>query len=54
MTVHEAVALEEQPLQPGHERVAPRAGRRPDVAIEHLYSPFTDEKNRALHQWFEY
>src|ERR1700738_1211936 len=26
----------------------------PDVAIEHLYSPFTDEKNRALHQWFEY
>src|ERR1700675_2046791 len=26
----------------------------PDVAIEHLYSPFTDGKNRALHQWFEY
>src|SRR5713226_2345676 len=26
----------------------------PDVAIEHLYSPFTDEKNQALQQWFEY
>jgi aldehyde dehydrogenase (NAD+) len=26
----------------------------PDVAIEHLYSPFTDEKNRALAQWFDY
>jgi aldehyde dehydrogenase (NAD+) len=26
----------------------------PDVAIEHLYSPFTDEKNRALQGWFEY
>ena len=26
----------------------------PDVAIEHLYSPFTDEKNRALTGWFEY
>jgi aldehyde dehydrogenase (NAD+) len=26
----------------------------PDVAIEHLYSPFTDEKNRALKGWFEY
>jgi aldehyde dehydrogenase (NAD+) len=26
----------------------------PNVAIEHLYSPFTDEKNRALHGWFEY
>src|SRR6202163_4721811 len=26
----------------------------PDVEIEHLYPPFTDEKNRALHQWFEY
>jgi aldehyde dehydrogenase (NAD+) len=25
-----------------------------DVAIEHLYSPFTDEKNRALQGWFEY
>jgi aldehyde dehydrogenase (NAD+) len=26
----------------------------PNVAIEHLYSPFTDEKNRALQGWFEY
>jgi len=26
----------------------------PDVAIEHLYSPFTDEKNKALKGWFEY
>jgi aldehyde dehydrogenase (NAD+) len=26
----------------------------PDVAIEHLYSPFTDEKNEALKGWFEY
>ena len=26
----------------------------PDVAIEHLYSPFTDEKNKALQGWFEY
>ena len=26
----------------------------PDVAIDHLYSPFTDEKNRALQGWFEY
>jgi aldehyde dehydrogenase (NAD+) len=26
----------------------------PDVAIEHLYSPFTDEKNRQLAGWFEY
>ena len=26
----------------------------PDFAIEHLYSPFTDEKNRALQGWFEY
>jgi aldehyde dehydrogenase (NAD+) len=26
----------------------------PDVAIEHLYSPFTDGKNRALKLWFEY
>jgi len=26
----------------------------PDVAIEHLYSPFTDEKNNALKGWFEY
>jgi aldehyde dehydrogenase (NAD+) len=26
----------------------------PDVAVEHLYSPFTDEKNKALKGWFEY
>ena len=26
----------------------------PGVAIEHLYSPFTDEKNKALKGWFEY
>src|SRR5271169_5019834 len=26
----------------------------PDVAIEHLYSPFTKAKNRALAGWFEY
>src|SRR5712675_2218555 len=26
----------------------------PDVAIEHLYSPYTDDKNRALQGWFEY
>jgi aldehyde dehydrogenase (NAD+) len=26
----------------------------PDVAIDHLYSPFSDEKNKALQQWFEY
>ncbi len=26
----------------------------PDVAIEHLYSPFTDEKNQALKGWFDY
>ena len=26
----------------------------PDVAIDHLYSPFTEEKNRALQGWFEY
>src|SRR3981189_2961170 len=26
----------------------------PDVAIEHLYSPFTDDKNRELAGWFEY
>jgi aldehyde dehydrogenase (NAD+) len=26
----------------------------PDVAIEHLYSPFTDEKNRELKGWFDY
>ena len=26
----------------------------PEVAIEHLYSPFTDEKNKALQGWFDY
>src|SRR5271155_3350004 len=26
----------------------------PDVAIEHLYSPFTEEKNKQLAGWFEY
>jgi len=26
----------------------------PNIAIEHLYSPFTDEKNRELAGWFEY
>ncbi|MDB5576557.1 MAG: aldehyde dehydrogenase [Bradyrhizobium sp.] len=26
----------------------------PDVAIEHLYSPFTNEKNQALAGWFKY
>jgi aldehyde dehydrogenase (NAD+) len=26
----------------------------PDVAIDHLYSPFTDEKNRVPQGWFEY
>jgi aldehyde dehydrogenase (NAD+) len=26
----------------------------PEVAIEHLYSPFTNEKNQALKGWFEY
>jgi aldehyde dehydrogenase (NAD+) len=26
----------------------------PEVAIEHLYSPFTTEKNLALKGWFEY
>jgi len=26
----------------------------PDVAIEHLYSPFSDAKNQALKGWFEY
>jgi hypothetical protein len=25
----------------------------PDVAIEHLYSPFNDAKNQALKGWFE-
>ena len=26
----------------------------PDVAIDHLYSPFNDAKNQALKGWFEY
>jgi len=26
----------------------------PDVAMGHLYSPYTAEKNAALKQWFEY
>jgi aldehyde dehydrogenase (NAD+) len=26
----------------------------PEVSIEHLYSPFTNEKNQALKGWFEY
>jgi aldehyde dehydrogenase (NAD+) len=26
----------------------------PEVAIEHLYPPFTDNKIRALQGWFEY
>jgi acyl-CoA reductase-like NAD-dependent aldehyde dehydrogenase len=26
----------------------------PDAAIDHLFSPFTGEKNQALQQWFEY
>jgi aldehyde dehydrogenase (NAD+) len=26
----------------------------PDVAIDHLYSPFTEAKNRELAGWFEY
>jgi aldehyde dehydrogenase (NAD+) len=26
----------------------------PDAAIDHLYSPYTAEKNAALKQWFEY
>lgn len=26
----------------------------PDVAIDHLYSPFDDAKNQALQGWFEY
>jgi aldehyde dehydrogenase (NAD+) len=27
---------------------------RPDVAIEHLFPPYTEEKVKALSQWFEY
>src|ERR1700691_356281 len=26
----------------------------PDVAIEYLFPPYTDEKVKALRQWFEY
>jgi aldehyde dehydrogenase (NAD+) len=26
----------------------------PDVAIDHLFPPYTDEKNRALSLWFDY
>jgi hypothetical protein len=26
----------------------------PDVAIDHLFPPYTDEKDEALKQWFEY
>jgi aldehyde dehydrogenase (NAD+) len=26
----------------------------PDVAIEHLFPPYTKEKVKALSQWFEY
>ena len=26
----------------------------PDVAIDHLFPPYTEEKNQALKQWFEY
>jgi aldehyde dehydrogenase (NAD+) len=26
----------------------------PDVAIDHLFSPYTPRKNAALKQWFEY
>ena len=26
----------------------------PDVAIDHLFPPYTPEKNAALTQWFEY
>ena len=26
----------------------------PDVAIDHLFPPYTPEKNAALKQWFEY
>src|SRR5580693_8102539 len=26
----------------------------PDVAIEHLFPPYTEEKVKALSQWFEY
>jgi aldehyde dehydrogenase (NAD+) len=26
----------------------------PDVAIDHLFPPYTMEKVRALNQWFDY
>jgi aldehyde dehydrogenase (NAD+) len=26
----------------------------PDVAIDHLFPPYTPEKNEALKMWFEY
>ena len=26
----------------------------PDVAIDHLFPPYTEEKVQALNQWFEY
>jgi aldehyde dehydrogenase (NAD+) len=26
----------------------------PDVAIDHLFPPYTNEKNEALKLWFEY
>jgi aldehyde dehydrogenase (NAD+) len=26
----------------------------PDVAIDHLFPPYTEEKLQAVHQWFEY
>jgi aldehyde dehydrogenase (NAD+) len=26
----------------------------PDVAIDHLFPPYTDEKNRELSTWFDY
>jgi aldehyde dehydrogenase (NAD+) len=26
----------------------------PDVAIDHLFPPYTAEKNEALKMWFEY
>jgi hypothetical protein len=26
----------------------------PDVAIEHLFPPYTEEKLKALSQWFAY
>jgi aldehyde dehydrogenase (NAD+) len=27
---------------------------KPDVAIEHLFPPYTSEKNAELKVWFEY